>query len=221
MFYSVYVLMNNFLYMNNNLVTPWSGLVVWTIATITQHWFRCDRCHLTAYAIFKLEKTYKSLCSLVITRLAEKLWEGLEEIEQTMDPQLNCGSSTSRWCILSNDLYMQKDLVIGMRELTVWKRWYRSFMRIDSPPTQSSASCMCGGYEEFTINNDSRATHEYTTSSYLTLRRSDRFWSSVRSDTTIETTLIRSFKSRGDVVTGVGIYLIIRLSLSIISAGSS
>ncbi|CAH2107273.1 unnamed protein product [Euphydryas editha] len=32
-----------------------------------------------------------------------------------MDPQLGCGSSISRWFISSKSIYMQKDLVIGMR----------------------------------------------------------------------------------------------------------
>lgn len=42
--------------------------------------------------------------SPTIKRLAERFGEKLEQIKKVMDPQPNSESSTSRWCILSDNI---------------------------------------------------------------------------------------------------------------------
>lgn len=67
----------------------------------------------------------------------------------------------------------------------------------------------CQLYVQDMMDLPSKLTPEeyclFTTEGYFTMRRSDIFWTGVWSDMTIETTLMRGFKSRGGLTRGRGI----------------
>lgn len=81
--------------------------------------------------------------------------------------------------------------------LSCVKRMIPYFHAAGHFPYAKSSHLYVQDMEDLPNKMNSDEYNKFVTSGYFTMRRTDRFWSGVWSDMVIETTLMRSFKSRG------------------------
>lgn len=136
--------------------------------------------------------------------LAIKFGEALDELSEN-------GPTARLWVQYFKMVYLMKEYIHAERSgnwdahLNCVKRMIPFFHASGHFPYAKS----CHLYVQDMENLPSKMTPEdytkFVTSGYFTVRRSDRFWSGVWSDMTIETTLMRAFHSRGGVTRGRGV----------------
>lgn len=72
-------------------------------------------------------------------------------------------------------------------------------------PYAKSCHLYVQGMENLSSKLTAEQYNKFVNNSYITMRQSDRFWSGVWSDMTIETTLMRAFSGQGGMTRGRGV----------------
>lgn len=139
-----------------------------------------------------------------IKKLAEKYGETLEQLKAN-------GPTAQLWIQYFKMVYLVKEYIHAERSgdwdahLNCVKKMIPYFHASGHFPYAKSCQLYVQDMENLSSTLTPEQYLKFTTSGYFTMKRSDRFWSGVWSDMTIETTLMRSFKSRGGITGGRGV----------------
>ncbi|MBW0528211.1 hypothetical protein O181_067926 [Austropuccinia psidii MF-1] len=140
----------------------------------------------------------------IIKKLTEKFGYKLEQLK-------NNGPTAQLWIQYFNMVNLVKEYIHAERSgdwdshLNCVKKMIPYFHASGHFPYAKSCQLYIQDMENLSLTMTFEEYHKFATSGYFTMRRSDRFWSGVWSDLTIETTLMRSFKSRGGITGGRGV----------------
>lgn len=139
-----------------------------------------------------------------IKQLAKKFGDKLEELKDN-------GPTAQLWIQYFKMVYLVKEYIHAERSgdwdahLNCVKRMIPYFHASGHFPYAKSSQLYVQDMENLSSMMTLEEYQKFVTSGYFTMRRSDRFWSGIWSDMTIETTLMRSFKSRGGITGGRGV----------------